>query len=247
MKDADGTAIEKGQVFVIGDSHIGLSDGAERRIVDWLDRLARTEPSALYLNGDVFHYYIGDRKFYTPAVRAFFRRLSELREQGTHVHYIEGNRDFFVRRSLAEESVSEVSGEAVIEAGERRYFIIHGDMINDRDWPYRFWRRVSKNPVTRFGVRLWPEGPARTFVDRVERRLKHANFKHKQRLPVELMEQYGRRRGEEGYDVVVFGHFHEKLELDAGSTTVAVLPAWYETEEAMMISPETGQYRFVRL
>ncbi len=61
------------------------------------------------------------------------------------------------------------------------------------------------------------------------------------------MEAYGRNRADEGFDVVVFGHFHEKLELEAGRGRVAVLPAWYETEEAMMISPETGEYRFVKL
>ncbi len=117
-------------------------------------------------------------------------------------------------------------------------------MINDRDYPYRFWRRISKNVVTRFAVRLWPERSARRFVDSVERRLRNANFKHKRRLPTELMEEYGRKRSAEGYDVVVFGHFHHKLLLEAHGTTVAVLPAWYETEEAMVISPETGEFSF---
>ncbi|HUO84260.1 MAG TPA: UDP-2,3-diacylglucosamine diphosphatase [Thermoanaerobaculia bacterium] len=233
--------------MIIGDSHIGLTDGAERRIVSWLDRLAPFEPRALYLNGDVFHYYIGDPKFYTAAVQNVMGKLAALRERGTHVHYVEGNRDFFVRKSLAESAVSEISDDAVVEAGGRKFFVVHGDMINDRDWPYRFWRRMSKNPITKFGVKLWPKGPARRFVDRVERRLKRANWKHKQRLPVELMEAYGRRKGEQGYDVVVFGHFHQKLELPAGRATVAVLPAWYETEEAMVIDPATGGYRFVRI
>ncbi len=57
--------IKRDSIIVIGDSHIGLGDGAEERIVAWLDRLEQTSPRALYLNGDVFHYFIGDRKFHT--------------------------------------------------------------------------------------------------------------------------------------------------------------------------------------
>lgn len=239
--------MKKGQIFVIGDSHIGLHDGDEAPIVSWLDRLAEHTPRALYLNGDVFHYLIGDPKFITASVTKFFARLRALRDSGTEIYYIEGNRDFFIDRSVAVDSVTQITTETAIAAGAKRYLIVHGDMINDRDLPYRFWRRVSKNAVTRFGVRLFPKRAARKFVDSVESRLARSNFKHKRRLPVELMEAYGRKRRRDGFDVVVFGHFHQKTIVPAGDATVVVLPAWYESGEAMMISPETGEYEFVSI
>lgn len=239
--------IEKGQIFVIGDSHIGLADGDEAPIVAWLDRLAAHQPRALYLNGDVFHYLIGDPKFMTASVTRFFSKLREVRDAGTAVHYIEGNRDFFIEGSIAKDAVTDITSETSISAGSRRYLIVHGDMINDRDLPYRFWRLASKNPITRFGVRLFPKRAARRFVDSVEGRLARSNFKHRRRLPVELIEAYGRRRRADGFDVVVFGHFHHKTIVPAGGATVIVLPAWYESGEAMMISPETGEYSFVKI
>ena len=67
------------------------------------------------------------------------------------------------------------------------------------------------------------------------------------RLPVELMEAYGRKRAGEGFTHVVFGHFHHKLVLPAGDATVAVLPAWYESREALMIAPDTGEFQFVKI
>lgn len=239
--------IEPGSRVIIGDSHIGLGDGAEDRIVEWLDRLKAHRPAAVYLNGDVFNYFIGDEKFRTSSVQGFFDKLRELRDEGIEVHYIEGNRDFFVHGSFAEDYVSDVCTRATFESAGRSYFLIHGDMINDRDWPYRFWRQFSKNPVMKLAVRLWPKEAARRLVDRVEKKLRTKNFKHKRRLPVELMEAYGRKRSSEGYDVVVFGHFHHKLELDAGEARVAVLPAWYETGEAIVVSPSTGEYEFVAI
>ena len=173
-------------------------------------------------------------------------KFKELRDRGIAIHYVEGNRDFFLRNSFVEESVTDVGLEYTIPAGTNRYLVVHGDMINDRDWPYRFWRRVSKNPVSRLGVDLIPKKLARNFVDGVEKKLARSNFKHKSRLPVELMDRYGRARAKEGFTHVVFGHFHRKLEMPVTrSMTVTILPPWYETGEAMTIDPVSGAFEWV--
>ena len=232
-------------IYVIGDSHIGLSEGSETPILAWLDRLEALDPAALYLNGDLFHYLIASPKLYTQSVEKVFARLRALRDRGVEVHYVEGNRDFFLKGSFAEDAVSDIALEYAIEAGAKKYLIVHGDMINDRDLPYRFWRRASKNPVSEFALKFIPKGTARKFVDNVEKKLSKTNFKHKNRLPLELMEGYGRRRAQEGFTHIVFGHFHEKLVLPSEGTTITVLPPWYETGEAMAIDPQTGKFEWV--
>ena len=237
----------EGQIFVIGDSHIGLTDGSEKPVTEWLDRLMAVKPKALYLNGDVFHYLIAHRKFFTASVDKVMQKFRELVDRGIQVHYVEGNRDFFIRNSFVENAVSDIGYEYTIDAGKKKYLVVHGDLINDRDWPYRFWRRASKNPFTKFGLHFVPGSFARKFVNDVEARLAKTNFKHKRRLPVELMEAYAKRRAKEGFTDVVFGHFHNKLVLPAGGATVTVLPAWYESREAMMISPVTGEATFVEI
>lgn len=237
---------ERGQIYVIGDSHIGLSDGSEREVNAWIDRLAVLQPRALYLNGDLFHYLIARPKFITPPVVAVMERLRALRDGGTAVYYVEGNRDFFLKGSFVEEAVTGIGLEYAVPAGTNRYLIVHGDMINDHDLPYRFWRHASKNPLTKLGTKLIPAGIARNFVDSVEKRLSDSNFKHKSRLPIEQMQAYGARRERDGFTHVVFGHFHSKVAVPAGrSMTVTVLPPWYETGEAMRIDPRTGGFDFV--
>jgi energy-coupling factor transporter ATP-binding protein EcfA2 len=133
--------IPAGQIFVIGDSHIGLSDGSEAPILAWLDRLAALRPRALFLNGDLFHYLIADPKFYTSSVEKVFARFRELRDSGVAIHYVEGNRDFFLHGSFVENGVTDIAMEYAVAAGDKKYLIIHGDMINDRDIPYRDVRR----------------------------------------------------------------------------------------------------------
>jgi UDP-2,3-diacylglucosamine hydrolase len=236
----------KGQIYVIGDSHIGLADGHEKAINAWLDRLTLLEPKALYLNGDLFHYLIAHPKFRTTSVEKVMAKFGEVVKSGTPIHYVEGNRDFFLKGSFVEDAVTDIATEYAVQAGGNRYLVVHGDMINDRDWRYRFWRRASKNFVTKLGVSFIPKKIARNFVDSVEARLSRSNFKHKSRVPVEMMEEYGRQRAREGFTHVVFGHFHEKLVLPAGENmTVTVLPPWYETGEAMRIDPATGEFEYV--
>ena len=237
--------IPAGQIFVIGDSHIGLTPGSEGPIIAWLDRFEVLRPRALYLNGDLFHYLIAHPKFYTTAVEKVFDRFRRLRDSGVEVHYVEGNRDFFIRGSFAEKSVTDIAFEYAVGAGGGKYLIVHGDMINDRDYPYRFWRLASKNPISKFSLKLIPKRTARKFVDSVEKRLSRSNFKHKTRLPLEQMEAFARRRREEGFTHVVFGHFHEKLVMPAGDATVTILPPWFETGEAMVINPQTGSFDWV--
>ena len=237
--------ISEGQIFVIGDSHIGLTEGSEAPVLEWLDRFAARRPNALYLNGDLFHYLIAHRKFYTPTVEKVFARLREIRDSGVPIYYVEGNRDFFLEGSFVEDAVTGVGLEYAVQAGPVRYLIVHGDMINDRDLPYRFWRFVSKNAASRLSLELIPSGVARRFVDGVERRLAKTNFKHKSRLPIDQLKAYSRKRSGEGYDCVVFGHFHQKTILPSDGATAVILPPWYETGEAMVIDPESGGYSWM--
>jgi len=233
---------------IIGDSHIGLSDGSEKPVNAWLERLAALKPAALYLNGDLFHYLIAHPKFTTVSVERVMAKFREVRDRGIAIHYVEGNRDFFLRGSFVEDAVTDVGLEYTVQAGLNRYLIVHGDMINDRDWKYRFWRRASKNPLSKLGVELIPKKTARNFVDGVERKLAKSNFKHKSRLPIELMETFGRKRAREGFTHIVFGHFHQKLVLPVEpSMTVTILPPWYESGEAMVIDPRGGDFEFLAI
>jgi len=233
-------------IFVIGDSHVGLAEGQEKPIVEWIDRLEAKRPQALVLNGDLFHYLIAHKNFRTSSVDKVFARLRALRDSGVAVHYVEGNRDFFIKKSFVEDAVTDIALEYPIVAGAKKYLIVHGDMINDRDLPYRFWRRASKNPVSKLGVNFIPKKIARRFVDSVEARLSRSNFKHKSQLPIATMQEYARKRAAEGFTDVVLGHFHEKVVIPTeGGATVTVLPPWYETGEAMVIDEQTGESEFV--
>src|SRR5215470_17106228 len=135
---------------VIADSHVGRRPGDEGPFLEALETARRRGATGITLLGDVFHFFIAHRKFETPAIAAFLEAARRLKAAGVPIFYVEGNRDFFLRGSYDE--------------GGRRFLATHGDLLNDRDHAYRFWRFLSKNPLSRAAVGLVPQDAATRLV-----------------------------------------------------------------------------------
>ena len=225
-------------IAVLADSHLGPSEEDVAPFLRALDQIRSRGATALFLLGDVFHYLVADRKFATPGLTAFLRGVRSFRGAGGRVVYVEGNRDFFLRGSYLELEFDEVGERATFRAGGVSYYLAHGDTINARDWPYRFWRFASKNRVSYAVMKMIPRSAANRFVASMERRLRDTNFKHKSRLPVELIRRFAERRFEEGHGVVLLGHFHEAWRAELPGGIAEIVPpfleerSWIEVDEA---------------
>ena len=223
---------------VIADSHVGRRPGDEGPFLEALEASRRRGAAAITLLGDVFHFFIAHRKFETPAIARFLETARRLGEAGVPVTYIEGNRDFFVRGSYAEGAFRAVCDEEVFEAGGRRFLATHGDLLNDRDRAYRFWRFLSKNQVSRAFVGFVPREAGNRFVWKMEARLYRSNFKHKSNLPVEIIRTFAARRFRQGIDVVLLGHFHKPWVDESAAGRIEILPAFAEDRRWMEIADD---------
>ena len=134
---------------VIADCHVGRRPDDEGPFLEALEEAARRGARAISLLGDIFHFFIAHPKFETPAIARFLRKVEDLGRRGVPVTYIEGNRDFFLRGSYVERLFARVCDEEAFEQGGRRFLLTHGDLLNEADIPYRFWRFLSKNRVSR--------------------------------------------------------------------------------------------------
>ncbi len=73
-------------------------------------------------------------------------------------------------------------------------------------------------------------GPlARRIVHGTERALAQTNFKHKMRIPEEVVRTYAARRLAEGHDSLLVGHFHEERRWSVPGGDVWLLEAWFRT------------------
>lgn len=216
-------------VAVIADAHLGGPGGPARDLVQQIRRLPGDGCQRLVLLGDLFHVWLGDRKYETPEVREVMVGLEELHEQGVQIDYVEGNRDFFIAGSPYGRVFRAVGHEVHFEACGRRFLAVHGDGLNDRDYLYRFWNKLSKSRLSRHLMLNLPATVARWLVSVTERRLAETNFKHKTRIPAEVIQHYARQRFQEGFDVLLLGHFHEGRRWRVGDGEVVLLEAWFDS------------------
>jgi hypothetical protein len=92
------------------------------------------------------------------------------------------------------------------------------------------------------------------MADRLERKLKRYNRRHKASFPEKECRSYAARRFTEGIDIIVLGHFHQErqigdvdefnrskgTEMSAGAPEklVAVLPSWKEAYRYFYITAD---------
>jgi UDP-2,3-diacylglucosamine hydrolase len=223
---------------VFADCHVGRHPGDEQAFLQALERVRERGARAISLLGDIFHFFIAHPKFETPAIGSFLKTVQRLGEAGVPVTYIEGNRDFFLRGSYVEALFRQVCDEETFEAGGKRFLLTHGDLLNEKDRPYRIWRAISKNPVSRAAIDFLPRKAANRFVWKVEARLYRSNFKHKTRLPVEMIRVFAQRRFRQGFDVLLLGHFHKSWTAEVDGGRVEILPAFVEDGRWMEIGDD---------
>jgi len=216
-------------IALIADAHLGGLGGSAGPLVAQLQALPGQGCRRLILMGDLFQAWVGFPSFETADIAAVVAALRELRRQGVEIDYVEGNRDFFLAGSPYADAFDRVVLETAFTVGGRRYLAVHGDGLNDRDWKYRFWRRVSKSALVRFALRRIPQGIAQRAVDSTEQRLSRTNFKHRAELPEEAIRRYAGRRLAEGHDVLLLGHFHEPRVWTVAGGEVRLLDAWFRS------------------
>lgn len=229
--------VESG-VAVFADAHLGQVEQDGEDFLRSLEEVRTRGFRTAVLLGDIFHYFIGDRKLETPLLRHTLQGLQEVSDRGLSLRYVEGNRDFFVVGSPYAAPFTSWKLVDGLRVGPRNYAFVHGDRVNTADLPYRFWRVASKNPLAHGVLKVIPGSLARAIVSRTEARLYRSNFRHKKRLPEAALLAEGRRAREAGYDALLVGHFHVARTLEDARALTHVLPAWLEERKHAEIAPD---------
>ncbi|HXO18296.1 MAG TPA: metallophosphoesterase [Thermoanaerobaculia bacterium] len=223
-------------IALIADAHLRGPGGSAGPLVAQLAALPGQGAERLIVLGDLFQAWVGARRFETPEIAAVVPVLRSLRGGGLRIDYVEGNRDFFLAGSPYADAFDAVGFETAFTAAGVRYLAVHGDGLNDRDWQYRFWRRLSKSRPVEQVVRHTPRGFARRLVASTEERLSQTNFKHRRQLPEQAIRAYAERRLAEGHDVLLLGHFHEPRTWRVAGGEVRLLAAWFQSRQVEWIA-----------
>jgi UDP-2,3-diacylglucosamine hydrolase len=219
-----------GRIYLVSDVHLHPAQPevflAFCRFLDEVVRGAR----ALYVLGDLFDFWIGPRQLRIPGFSEIFSRTRRLREEGTEVFFLAGNRDFALDGPFATAQGLRVLGDrAEAVFGEKRVLMTHGDLLCTRDRAYLRMRRWIRSRVARRIMDRLPLG----LLLRLTRGLRAASGREIERKAGYVLEPDYRLAKEwvaDGFDALVFGHVHrgERLEIDLGdrSAEIFVLGSW---------------------
>jgi len=230
--------------LIIADAHLGQERGDVEAMQGLLEGAAAAGVGEVVYLGDAFQYLLGMAKFWTRTTRRILEIWDGLRAAGVRIVLVEGNRDFFLDEP---ELAAHHDGSAVrldLEAGGRRFRLVHGDRVNQRDLQYRFWRAIAKSWPARAWARTLPRAVAVRIVRGMEARLATTNRRFRYKKPVSALMAEAVAAWSEGVDVLLWGHFHSPWRCDRGGRTALVVPAWLEYRLSVLVEPD-GAWRLV--
>lgn len=98
----------------------------------------------LYILGDFFNTWVGDdfEDDFTQKVKQSLRQVSD---SGTKLFIMHGNRDLLIGNVFAEQVNAEVlADEILIEVGDKKALLMHGDSLCTRDVEYMKFRAMVR-------------------------------------------------------------------------------------------------------
>jgi UDP-2,3-diacylglucosamine pyrophosphatase LpxH len=118
----------------------------------------------------------------------------------------------------------------------------HGDKINTRDRNYLRFRKLAKNPLTRFVLKVIPYGPSAAAG--LKRDLKQTNLEFRKHLPRTEIVQFAERAFSDGVKTIFVGHFHQQFRIEGkDGNMLVILPAWMDNGQVARVDPLDGSIR----
>ena len=236
------TPISLDRAIFLSDAHLSQDDLHTRNFLILVEKAA-SENVPLFLLGDIFDLWFGAPKLTFGFQKPVIMRLRELARTGLRLYYVEGNRDFYLKKNHEGSTFHAVSeGEMRAAVGPREVFLSHGDSVNRADFAYRFWKTLSKNRMAYGTLSLLPPALMLPLADRMERSLKRTNQPFRRSFPDREIREFALRKFASGADFVILGHFHTEcvMRFAQGGTTkvLVVLPAWKEDWRYFYLTPE---------
>jgi len=238
------------RTLFISDLHL---DAAAPAAIEKFLAFLRAEAAnctALYILGDLFESWIGDDDD-EPVRTRVCAALRELTAGGVPCFVQHGNRDFLLGESFSLASGCQLLADPkVLEFGDQRFVLTHGDALCTQDRRYQRFRRVVRNAAFQKVWRALPLWMRRRFAA-LARSRSHA---YTRQAPESIMDvtpaAVTALLRSTGGDVLVHGHTHRPhvhhLELDGRRRTRIVLGDWHGQGSALVVDPD-GQFSVLAL
>ena len=238
-----------GTARFVSDLHLRpeREDIAER-FTRFLIDTAQRKVAALFILGDLFEYWIGDDDLADAFNNRICWLLRGLRDHGTQLYFISGNRDFLLGQTFAETAGMQLLADTVkVGVGDTAILLLHGDTLCTDDLPYQQFRSMVRAPQWQSQFLARPLTERRAEVASLRQRSAAAMQDKTAAImdanPASVHEAFEKA----GCRFMIHGHTHrpgvEKVELADGSAERWVLSDWETGRGDALEIDESGIHR----
>jgi UDP-2,3-diacylglucosamine hydrolase len=234
-------------IYFASDFHLGMPEGEisfqrELKVCAWLDKISE-DASEVFLLGDTFDFWFEYKKVVPRGYVRFLGKLAQMTDSGIRVHVCVGNHDLWMQNYLEKECGVRIFREPeIVQFGETRFYIHHGDGLGPGDEKYKFLKKIFTNTLANylFG-QLHPDFAFRiasgfSKKSRLNQPKSEEHFLGNDREFLvqhceQVLAQYKKNKIKEESvpDYFIFGHRHLKLdiELSNGHSRYINLGEWF--------------------
>ncbi len=224
------------KIYFISDAHLGSlmvqnPREQELRLISFLDAI-KEDAAEIFLLGDMFDFWFEYKTVVPKGQVRFLGKLAELTDKGIVIHFFTGNHDLWTFGYLAEEIGLQVhKTPEIIERGNKKFFLAHGDGLQDTDKGFAFIRWVFHNKVLQQLFSFVPPRIGLGFAKQWSKSNRKKDIAHAygyQGEEKELLVQFAKKFSQqENIDFYIFGHRHILLDLQlAQKNRIVIIGDW---------------------
>ena len=218
--------------YFISDIHLGLQDKSfeekkEKLLVNFLASVPQ-KGDELFILGDLFDYWFEYKRVYQKGFYRTLAALKELTEKGVIVHYFIGNHDFFHNSFFKDELGIKMYEEPVSRTLHgKKFFMGHGDGMVDNDTGYNILKKILRNRfIQKMYALIHPDlGVKIASSTSKKSRIYTSGWETGE---TDGLYNAAKKKIDEGYDFVLFGHLHKKCYLQYKDGYYINLGSWLE-------------------
>jgi UDP-2,3-diacylglucosamine hydrolase len=197
----------------------------ELQFVQFLNSI-KSDAKKLFILGDLFDYWFEYKKVVQKGFYRTFSALNDLSDAGVEIHYFIGNHDF-LHRDFFRSDIGAVVHEDnfSLTLDDKKFFLGHGDGLVSNDYGYLILKKIFRN---KFIQKLYS-------IIHPDLGISIASSTSKKSRDYTSTKIYGeidgvfdaaKKKIDEGYDYVIFGHTHKRSFEQYNSGTYINLGTW---------------------
>ena len=219
-------------IYFISDNHFSMEKSDTEKIrreklFSFFDKIESTK-GTLIIGGDFFDFWF-DYKYVVPkGYNDILFRLEQLYHSGIKIHYILGNHDYWDFGSFTQKFGAIVhAGDLEFDINGQKILVTHGDGLLKKDVGYRCMKRIIRSSLAIFLFRLFHPDWGCALAQKVSDTSSH--YHHHDDKSIEIrneIRQFANKKWNEGYDVVLIGHYHQTEIETSGDKSLIFMGDW---------------------